>query len=293
MLMRPRKHFRLLFAIPVLIGLACDLAGIPSTRIQLGQPPAEQRQLFQGITYERIVRRDPRPMVIHIVTVDLREEGVGTFVTPGDPEASRPLAATTTSEFLKRNNLQIAINGDAFTPWYDLGLLGYAPKDGDRVTPIGYAASQGTAYGERIDGHPTLYIYKSNRSSINAYEGRLHNAISGYQLLLWRGSISQVLDNSVADPRTAVGINQSGRVLILVVVDGRQPGYSEGATLAELAQILLDHGAVSAMNLDGGGSSTLVIQGENGKPEILNSPIHQGIPGNERPVGNHLGFTAK
>ena len=229
-------------------------------------------------------------MVIHVVTVDLREEGVSALVTPGDPDANQPLVAETTSEFLEDYNLQLAINGDAFTPWYDLGLLGYAPKDGDRVTPIGYAASLGTAYGERIDGHPTLYIYKSNRSSINAYEGRLHNAISGYQLLLWRGSIPQTLDNSVADPRTAVGINQSGRVLILVIVDGRQPGYSEGATLAELGQILLDQGAYSAMNLDGGGSSTLVVQGENGRPQILNSPIHQGIPGNERPVGNHLGF---
>jgi hypothetical protein len=47
------------------------------------------------------------------------------------------------------------------------------------------------------------------------------------------------------------------------------------------------------MNLDGGGSSTLAVEGANGRPEVLNSPIHQRIPGRERPVGNHLGIFAE
>jgi hypothetical protein len=47
------------------------------------------------------------------------------------------------------------------------------------------------------------------------------------------------------------------------------------------------------MSLDGGGSSTLVIEGEDGLPEILNSPIDSYIPGRERPVANHLGITVK
>jgi hypothetical protein len=44
-----------------------------------------------------------------------------------------------------------------------------------------------------------------------------------------------------------------------------------------------------AMSMDGGGSSTLVIEGGDGLPKILNSPIDNYIPGRERPVGNHLG----
>jgi exopolysaccharide biosynthesis protein len=76
-------------------------------------------------------------------------------------------------------------------------------------------------------------------------------------------------------------------------VDGRQPFYSEGATFAELADLLIDFGAHYAMSLDGGGSSTLVIEGEDGLPEILNSPIDSYIPGRERPVANHLGITVK
>jgi exopolysaccharide biosynthesis protein len=74
-----------------------------------------------------------------------------------------------------------------------------------------------------------------------------------------------------------------------VVIDGRQPGVSEGVNLSEMAEIVLSHGGVDAMNMDGGGSSTLVMQDRDGQPRILNSPIHKNIPGEERPVGNHLG----
>jgi len=54
-----------------------------------------------------------------------------------------------------------------------------------------------------------------------------------------------------------------------------------------------EQGAYYAMALDGGGSSTMVIEGEDGKPVILNSPIDLYIPGRERPVGNHFGVYVK
>ncbi len=86
-----------------------------------------------------------------------------------------------------------------------------------------------------------------------------------------------------------MGLNQDRRTLLLFIVDGRQPNYSEGVTLLELAQIAIEYGADEALNLDGGGSSTLVIEDTAGQPQVLNSPIHASIPGVERPVGNHLG----
>jgi len=76
-------------------------------------------------------------------------------------------------------------------------------------------------------------------------------------------------------PRTAIGIDKDGNFL-LVVVDGRQP-HSRGLTLPEMAQWLLDLGAVDAINLDGGGSTTLVVDNK-----IINSPSD----GTERPVAN-------
>ena len=81
--------------------------------------------------------------------------------------------------------------------------------------------------------------------------------------------------------------------MLLMVVDGRQPGYSEGATLHELVDMLLAFGAYSGINMDGGGSSTLVVKGVDGQPRVLNRPINANTPGQERPVANHFGVLIK
>jgi exopolysaccharide biosynthesis protein len=78
-----------------------------------------------------------------------------------------------------------------------------------------------------------------------------------------------------------------------MVVDGRQNGYSEGVTFPELGELLISYGVYTGVNLDGGGSSTLVIKGADGKPRVLNSPIDLNVPGKERAVGNHLGLYIK
>ena len=109
-------------------------------------------------------------------------------------------------------------------------------------------------------------------------------------MLVQSGEIVEGLNNTVLHPRTAIGINKNGRWLYIVVVDGRQPFYSNGATFQELAEIIQDFGAFTAISWDGGGSSTMVIQGGDGHPIILNSPIDNYIPGRERPVANHLGI---
>ena len=88
-------------------------------------------------------------------------------------------------------------------------------------------------------------------------------------------------------PRTAVGIARGGRRLLLVVVDGRQKGYSDGMTLRELAGLIRELGARDALNLDGGGSTTLVYSDpENaGALRIANRPSDAE---GERPVGDAL-----
>jgi hypothetical protein len=66
--------------------------------------------------------------------------------------------------------------------------------------------------------------------------------------------------SNVRQPRTLAGIDRQGR-LLLVTVDGRQPGVSEGFTLAEAAKFMRSLGAVQALNLDGGGSSAMAVNG--------------------------------
>jgi len=82
------------------------------------------------------------------------------------------------------------------------------------------------------------------------------------------------------NPRTLVGWNPAGD-LILVTVDGRQPGHSQGVSLTEAADVLRQVGATSGFNLDGGGSSTFVSLPPGGRtPQVLNQPSD----GNERRV---------
>ena len=90
-------------------------------------------------------------------------------------------------------------------------------------------------------------------------------------------------------PRTAVGIARGGRRLLLVVVDGRQKPYSDGMTLRELATLMRALGARDAINLDGGGSTTLVYAdphaSRGGALRIANRPSDAA---GERPVGDAL-----
>jgi len=80
-------------------------------------------------------------------------------------------------------------------------------------------------------------------------------------------------------PRTAVGRRADGAIL-LVTVDGRQPGWSDGMTIAELTDLMKDLGCPDALNLDGGGSTTMVVRGQ-----VVNRPSDAT---GERPVSDAL-----
>lgn len=88
----------------------------------------------------------------------------------------------------------------------------------------------------------------------------------------------------VRHPRTAAGVTADGRTLILLTVDGRQPGHSVGATLPELADLMLELGAHDAVALDGGGSTSFYLKRPDGTV-VTNKPSG----GQWRPVANHLG----
>jgi len=78
-------------------------------------------------------------------------------------------------------------------------------------------------------------------------------------------SIRQVFSRA-RHPRTAAGVRADGTIL-LITVDGRDPETSVGMSIPELADLFLERGAVAAVNLDGGGSTTMVI-----RDEVVNHP---------------------
>jgi len=256
-------------------------------------PIPMQRELSEGVTYRRVIQFTPRPMIAHIIVIDTKVNKFEFLVTPPDSNGELPLNARTTSQFLEEFGLQLAINGDGFDPWWSNGPADYYPHVGEPVVPLGLTASGGKIYTEGVEEQlgtePTLFISRRNTLSFNRRPDKVFQAISGDRMLVLQGSVAEDLDATELDPRTAIGLNKNGRYVYLVVVDGRQPFYSDGATFAQLARLMIDQGAYVAMSLDGGGSSTLVMEGENGEPVILNSPIDHYIPGRERPVANHLG----
>ncbi len=260
-----------------------------AVRIGNSKPAQLKQNLSAGVNYYRREFQSPRVYVAHILAIDLKAAAFAFIITPPQ-RISGVLCTQTVSEFLEAYQVDIAINGDGFS--YLQSTPGAEScAQGDPVAPNGFAASRGRIYSER--GGATVYFSRNHVLSINQPMGSIYNAVSGDRIILGKGKLVENLATNLPNPRTAFGLSENGRVLILAVVDGRQPGYSEGVTFPELADLLLSFGAYTGINMDGGGSSTLVIKGVDGGARVLNSPIDQTIPGKERAVANHLGLTIK
>jgi len=109
-------------------------------------------------------------------------------------------------------------------------------------------------------------------------------AVTGSDVLLADGVV--VADDPAVHPRTAVGVGPDGSELFVLALDGRAH-VGRGMSLPEVAQLLLDMGATDAVNLDGGGSTTMVARTAGAAaPQVMNTPSD----GEERPVPNALVF---
>ncbi|MEC4984395.1 MAG: phosphodiester glycosidase family protein [Oscillatoria sp. PMC 1068.18] len=276
-----------LIIIPLLFYLGLSLRRPPRTNLE--------KQLAEGINYQRKTRSQPRPIMLHIVSIDLNAPGVKLFVTPGDPNNQEmDIKARTTSEFLEEYNLQLAINGSFFHPFIVHNPWNYYPRSGDFVKVNGQAISEGKIYSEASAGWYVFCVSEANQATIEGTKcpENTQQALTGSTILVKDSQVVKISDNSpIANtpvPRTAVAIDKTGKKLWLIIIDGRQPFYSDGVTLTELAEIIVDLGADRGLNLDGGGSTTLVV--ENGeKAQVLNAPFHTRIPMRQRPIANHLG----
>lgn len=249
---------------------------------------------FVGVAEASVTLAAPRPLRVHAVRVDLTAPGVAVGTDASNGPAPEETDGLRTSTFLVREKCQVAINGAPFWPGQK--------EEGLPQNVVGLVVSRGEVVSP-VDAQPAraALVFRDGVAAIEAPPiglAGVGTAVGGFGVVLRDGepvrdetTPPDVLDGR--HPRTAVGVADEGSTLLLVVVDGRQPGYSEGVDLAELARLLRLLGADDGLNLDGGGTSTMVLAGPDGAPRQVNRPIDGGVPGQERVSANHLGVFAR
>ncbi|MFF4244487.1 phosphodiester glycosidase family protein [Streptomyces sp. NPDC001822] len=218
----------------------------------------------------------PRPLAAYNAA-NVPAEGVGAY-TSAWGTADRALTvddARPVTEVAVRDGKVASVSG---TP-------GAGPVPEDTVVLVGREAGAGLLSALE-PGDPVSIEYRA-RTGGGAVP---RTAVGGRELLVADG-VAQNHDgegNNTAAPRTAVGFSKDGRTMQVLTVDGRQTD-SGGVTLTELGEMMRRAGSHSALNLDGGGSSTLVAR-EPGSDalQVENSPSD----GSERTVPNGLALTA-
>jgi hypothetical protein len=146
---------------------------------------------------------------------------------------------------------------------------------------------KGTLLIGRGDGAAALRTLKVGSRATVGYSlpERPRMALTGNRFLIKDGIVN-VVDDREMHPRTAVGIDHDTGEVLLLCVDGRQ-SFSRGYTMVEMAEMMQDLGADEALNLDGGGSTTMVARKSDGSTGVVNSPSD----GFQRSVANALEVT--
>ncbi|HRI12060.1 MAG TPA: phosphodiester glycosidase family protein [Verrucomicrobiota bacterium] len=242
-------------------------------------------------------------MVINALRIDLRDPDIRFLSSPriSNYVANvRETAGRTVSQFLRTNQVQVAVNAGFFNPGT------YYLPEGTPMTAAGLLISQGELVSPASASYfASLLIDQNNQARIvptnwpAVSTDGVWTAVSGdYPVLVGGVNVGRnyrnlggfVHDNQ---PRTAIGLSEDRRDLFLLVIDGRQPGYSNGAYDSETAAWLQLLGAHDGINMDGGGSTTMVVEGSTGNPVRLNRSSAVADSGKERTVGSHLGVFAK
>lgn len=241
----------------------------------------------------------PRPVSFYILRVDLRSPACEVFaITGDDPDGDGPAEAKLESPLTlaARSNAVAAVNANAFQ---HLPTASEAERKrgwfaGKLVDVAGLVAADGVVRSPPDGPLASVWFDAAGTPHI----GELVEPAQAQQ------GVSTWIDRLLADgqvvarpdtqlhPRTLVGIDAEARVLLLVVADGRQKGYSEGISLPEAAEFMKQHGCHNATNLDGGGSSIMLVQ------ESAPNGAHLGIVnrpsgGTPRPIPAMLGVRLK
>ena len=258
-----------------------------------------EKRPYPAVVYQQIDQADP-PRKIFVANIDLKNPDVQIRVSRGgdDPDGAGEWETILQppSKIANREKFDIVINGDFFSAEKTKDAEGKASGfvEGKRAKVVGPAVTDGELWGPAEKARPALIVRRGNEVSI---EGALKDppkdamqVVAGSDVILRDGANVAKTKGEFFEtrhPRTAVGIADGGKRLVMVVVDGRRKDRV-GMQLTELADLMKSLGCKDAMNLDGGGSSELAMRNpETGQLEVKNSPSDY----RERSVGNVLGVT--
>ena len=230
-----------------------------------------------GVSYREEVRDQPRPLRLHILSADLARPDLELAVAVApDPDGAGPAEAQLTDprRLCAGAGLVAAVNSNAFGgfPRPD-GQIDRSWHDGQPVDILGLAVASGEAGRSAEDPGAVALWSAGGRVGLGPPPpgAVIEAACAGFGWLLQAGKPVPAGDLAL-HPRTAAGLDRTGTRLWLVVVDGRQPGWSEGLTTAELGLLLRDLGCHDAINLDGGGSSIAILRDRPDRPPFMNRP---------------------
>jgi len=248
------------------------------------------------------------PVHGHNSAVAVTSEGLGKVLSVYFEGTATPAggAPVTLTQF---NNLIEANGVGMFTPLWGSYTRARAVEGAARVTEVAIvdgvvtSASNVAGSGPIPAGTSILLGREAGADSLaslsvgtrvdaayrpKADDGSTLKAAIGGNVVIVRDGVPQNIGDPAMHPRTAVGFSADGRKMFLMTVDGRQAD-SRGVTLTELGQMMAELGAHHALNLDGGGSSTMLAR-EPGSSAV--QVENQPSDGGERPIPNGLAIFA-
>ena len=275
---RYKKHFaiKLLPLFPLLIVACClwyfsGCTTVPTTYTDTPYQPVTReeirwRPLSPGIEAADI--HNPQlPLIVHIVKIDLLNPTVSVITSEAALFKNNRgrLRGETTRDFALRHNTIVAFNAAPFKT-HSLLFSVYRTIVGIHITDFRRMSMPHERYGALL-----FYADKTARI-IDAQTEELllenvRHAVGGFWTILRNGAVlPQKLHRR--DSRTAVGLADNGRTLFVVAVEGENKRKSHGLSFEETARLMRELGADDALQLDGGSSSSLVLQ-ENGTQHIV------------------------
>lgn len=263
----------------------------------------ESAQPFVGVTYIERSATEPRPLRMHVAQIDLRAPGLKFKVSP--PAGEREVLRQSTLDFIKQERAQLGINGHYFLPFPSTDEAAWVIGLGASQGRVFSAFEKPQQTYALVADAPALNIDRRNHAQIVHRDPRftdglhvlekvsLWNVIAGSSQIVTNGTVTVPVYRDEQHPqgeleaggpssysnakawadattaRTAVGLSKDRRTLTLFTVDVR--GGSEGMRLSEVAAVLIrDFNVYDALNLDGGGSTTMAMEDATGARAIVN-----------------------